>query len=1100
MNRVKATISGDRLKAQDATPERLHRCGGARDGIQGAPKPAMAMMATVLAMAFLGLWPESDRALAQWAPPKRVSVPDSSLAGRTRVTGNGESDSPRYSRDGRFVVFASGASDLTTNDVNGFRRDVFLRELATGRTTLVSVNTNGRSGNGDSFGPDISADGRFVAFASRASDLVPGDANGVADVFVRDRVEERTIRVSVATDGTEADKESHAPRLTADGTVVLFGSRATNLDASRPDTDGRVDVFLRNLMTKTTSLVTQEAREGTGTAYDIDDYDVSDDGRWVAFTTTSTNVVLGAPRRMPLGVYVRDVARGTTQQLETTLGPANLARATAEVRSMAFAPGRARLALGTWVAISTTNGSNVVEVVDLTESAATFVGGATGWGGMLLDEPTALSFDASGEVLAFTQSLMPSQPAVLRVWRSATGVMTPTNLTTGLPVRAREVAVSPTGTQVVFTSPATNLVATGTPLGEYQLYRMELESGQVTLLSTNTAGTPAGGLEFARPSFGAEGKVVFQSASDTWIADDQNRAADVFERDLESGESRVISVRARNGSGSSGGGDLLWPGGVSADGRRVLFASLSDDLVPNDAKGQVDLFVRDVVDGRTLLVTVPGAEGGPSRPGFVEAVLSANGRHVAFIADLLLTRADGTLAWTPQVFVRDLALETTRTVALNPDGQPASIRTVSQVQISADGRYIAFFTDAMTLVEGSTTRGQAILRDMVTEKTWLVGTRETGSLTVSLAGLGGRALAVRIGSSPLQASVWDPVSGRRDTLEEVNGTSALLSYDGSRVVFTVAGDGGTTPARIRWRDDGAAQIREVALPPEAQGTNVLETLSRDGRWAAVRSKNADGGWTTWAVSLESGSASRVDVLPNGSVTWATTSRYPSLSADGRWMTFETASAELVSGDLNGVGDVFARDLATLQTRRVDRTPDGLWETDIATRPTLSADGGRLFFMSRSAAFATEDDNGGGDVFAVDLEPGPAQDEDGDGLDDRWERTWFGNRSRDANSDDDGDGAIARDEFRAKTSPLDDRQVPAAATELRLSLIAEANGTWAITWRSEAGRRYHVQANEVVSRGGWINVGEAIVGDGGNMRVALPVTVPGERFFRVAVEP
>ncbi|MCC6234231.1 MAG: PD40 domain-containing protein, partial [Verrucomicrobiales bacterium] len=483
----------------------------------------------------VSLWLDGRAASAQWAAPERVSVPDPGVVGVVRVTGNGESDSPRLSRDGRFVVFASSASDLVTNDLNGVRRDVFVRELATGQTTLISVTPEGRSGNGDSFAPDLSADGRFVVFASRASDLVAGDGNGLADVFVRDRVAGRTVRVSVATDGAEGDGDSFGPGLTPDGQWVVFGSRAGNLDAAVADRDERVDVFLHRVETGTTTLVTREAREGTGNEQDIDDYAVSDDGQWVAFSTVSTNVVAGATQRIPLGAYVHDVARAQTFRLETTLGPVSLVRATAEARTLLFAPGRARLAIGTWVAISTTNGSNLVEVVDLTAAGPSFVGGAVGWGGTLLDEPTSLSFNAAGDALALTQSLAPSQPAVLRVWRADTGVVTPTNALTLAPVRAREVALSPAGDQVVFTSLATNLVAFGTPARQVQLYRLALATGEVALMSTNETGRPVGGMDYARPGFNSEGTVVFQSASDAWRPGDGNRSADVYLADVASG-------------------------------------------------------------------------------------------------------------------------------------------------------------------------------------------------------------------------------------------------------------------------------------------------------------------------------------------------------------------------------------------------------------------------------------------------------------------------------------------------------------------------------------------------------------------------------------
>lgn len=180
-------------------------------------------------------------------PVRPVSVGIQGLPGRPSTTGNGPSGGARFSRDGRFVVFTSAASDLVTRDVNGSRMDVYLRDLATDRMELISATPGERRRR--SAAPSISADGRRVAFVSRASDLVAGDTNGLPDVFVRDRVEGTTRRISVASDGTAADGECFAPVLTPDGRWVCFGSRAANLLVGTPDDDGRVDVFVHDLQT-----------------------------------------------------------------------------------------------------------------------------------------------------------------------------------------------------------------------------------------------------------------------------------------------------------------------------------------------------------------------------------------------------------------------------------------------------------------------------------------------------------------------------------------------------------------------------------------------------------------------------------------------------------------------------------------------------------------------------------------------------------------------------------------------------------------------------------------------------------------------------------
>jgi Tol biopolymer transport system component len=155
-------------------------------------------------------------------PPVRVSV---DRGGRDA---NAVSSAPAVSRDGHYIAFVSLASDLVKGDHNG-AADVFVRDLLGGTTTLVSESRFGGSGDSASNEPSISADGRYVAFRSAAHDLVRHDTNRVEDVFVRDLVAGRTTRVSVATDGTQADFESEDPFISGDGHIVSFTSDATNL-------------------------------------------------------------------------------------------------------------------------------------------------------------------------------------------------------------------------------------------------------------------------------------------------------------------------------------------------------------------------------------------------------------------------------------------------------------------------------------------------------------------------------------------------------------------------------------------------------------------------------------------------------------------------------------------------------------------------------------------------------------------------------------------------------------------------------------------------------------------------------------------------------
>src|SRR5262249_44714724 len=141
--------------------------------------------------------------------------------------------SPSISADGRFVAFLGSNLVNTTGTA-----DVYVHDRLTGVTEQVSVASDGSQGNADAFGPSISADGRFVAFESDASNLVSGDTNGTLDIYVHDRLTGATERVSVASDDTQGNSVSSSPSISADGRFVAFASVADNLVSG--DTNGAV--------------------------------------------------------------------------------------------------------------------------------------------------------------------------------------------------------------------------------------------------------------------------------------------------------------------------------------------------------------------------------------------------------------------------------------------------------------------------------------------------------------------------------------------------------------------------------------------------------------------------------------------------------------------------------------------------------------------------------------------------------------------------------------------------------------------------------------------------------------------------------------------
>lgn len=234
--------------------------------------------------------------------------------------GTGNSYAGQVSDDGRFVVFTSWASDLVVDDTNG-TWDVFLRDRQTAITARVSVNSANEEADGPSENATLSGDGRFVAFESRANNLAPGLSPGRRAIYLRDRLEQTTTLVSVNSVAVPANDDSYQPSISADGRFVAFQSLASDLVAD--DTNGRPDIFLHDRENGTTIRVSVtsaglEANNGSAKP------NISADGRFVAFVSAANNLVPNDNNNVvDAFVYDRVAATVTRVSISTTGQQAN---------------------------------------------------------------------------------------------------------------------------------------------------------------------------------------------------------------------------------------------------------------------------------------------------------------------------------------------------------------------------------------------------------------------------------------------------------------------------------------------------------------------------------------------------------------------------------------------------------------------------------------------------------------------------------------------------------------------------------------------------------------------------------------------------------
>jgi hypothetical protein len=230
---------------------------------------------------------------------------------KDRLTGQIEAGGGTLSGDGSFFTFTANGAAYLENNTNPWQ-DVFRTDRLTGQTSLTSQSTEGVQSNHRNFEPAISFDGRHIAFGSEATNLIPGDTNGRLDIFVRDHLAGQTERVSVASEGAQANGDCMFQNISANGNYVVYATFASNLVPG--DTNNNWDVFLVDRQTLHTSRISvaSDGQEGNGGSWYPS---VSDDGRFVAFLSAATNLAPEGDTNGAHDIFVRDRQNGTTTRV-----------------------------------------------------------------------------------------------------------------------------------------------------------------------------------------------------------------------------------------------------------------------------------------------------------------------------------------------------------------------------------------------------------------------------------------------------------------------------------------------------------------------------------------------------------------------------------------------------------------------------------------------------------------------------------------------------------------------------------------------------------------------------------------------------------------
>jgi len=1012
--------------------------------------------------------------------------------------GNGDSVDPQTSPDGRFVLFNSTAANLVPNSGGQLASQVYLRDRWSNTTTLVSVNLSGFPGNGNSTYGGMSPDGRFVVFASDASDLAPGDTNGFSDIFVRDLMAGTTTLASVSTNSVEGNGPSSRPVMTPDGRFVAFVTTASNLASAHENPD----LILRDRTGQTTAAMGSAAPSGTPNGAAISSLSISTNGRYVAFASDALHLVFGVTQ--PGGeVYVRDFVGGgiiwassnATTTAQAILGGHALPTSEHPVMSDD----------GTWVAFKT--GSNTIS-----GGSAVIFRYNTGTGSLatvFTNGIYAMAYDddrfgpemtPDGRFIVFTageQGATTNGSIVLWDAETASNTLVSTNLSGEYSSNtlAQEATMTPDGRYVVFLSDAEDLTG-ATVLKGSHIFRCDRQTGAMTLLDADTNGVGSTDFMGMALSVSTNGQFVFFSGPDgSLVPLDINAANDVFVRDATGGTTQLISQRDRTAPTRAGDRySSAGPLSISADGRWVAFASYATDLVPNDTNSARDIFVCDRWSGSNFLVSV-GANGGSALGGdSLAPEISTNGQYVVFVsaATNLMEGDTITNAGTYNIYRRDLQTQTTMLISVSTNGEQSGDNDSTYPFISQDGQSVAFLTLAHNLAPGLTGSGPSTL--------WY--NLKTGTNVV----LAGNAIAADFGptmsadgryvayANTNQLYVWDSAQGLN--IYSNIATSAVISPDGSRLLY----DKTNNTINVRDLGNGA----DILTVTNAQKIRSPGVWSGDGRYVALVTTAAISGLATNGVTnvyladLLIGTQILVSVNTSQTESGNAASDWPTVSWNGRFVAFRSFSTNIVAHHTNAP-DLYLYDRVTgTNSLLTTEQPASDW-MQRPSKPVISVDVSSAVFQSFGSGLGIGHINRTQDVFAAIMPLAANADSDGDGIPDWWMVQNFGHLTGQfydgslAQDDPNGTGMTTWQDYIAGTNPNDSRSIFQAAAEP--PVIAGGNVT--LVWDAVANRSYSVQFKDSLNDTVWQTLpgNPTINGSQGQFSVA---TDQANRYYRIVV--
>ncbi|MBK8024657.1 MAG: PD40 domain-containing protein [Chloroflexi bacterium] len=822
-------------------------------------------------------------------PVLAVCDPNAPVTAVTRSTSQ-HSLGPDLSGDGRYVAFESYDNTLVP-DENFSGRDVFVFDLQLCQMELISRDTSNLSTDGESYSPVISDDGRYVAFVSAASDLVSGDSNGRPDVFLHDRTAGTTTRL-VGNGGVEPNAGPYffngdpAIDISGDGRFVVYTSDANNLDAL--DSNLAPDIYRYARETGVTEVVS--ISPVTGQAAGGFNPALSEDGRYLAYVSVSSNMgFTEAPGSNNEDVFLRDLATGQV-----------------------------------WLASRTPDGE------------------------------------------------------------ASTG-------------RVEQLDISDDGGTVVFRSNATDIVS-GDTANSDDIFRFDRAGNSVTAITPMLFDTNSGS-----PTVSADGRfTVFASGIPSLVPGDSNGVHDVFLHDHLNSVIQRVSV-----SDTLMQGDAIshYPS-LSDDGQVIAFFTRATNLISGEPHpGNAG----SIYVVRTSLLPPPPTNTPTHTPTPSETPTSTSTPTMTPTPSNTPTSTptftpSPTITPMPNVCAFDPLAQIIQRVSVASDGQQANERSEGGRTVSTDGRWVSFASSATNLVQGDTNeRADVFVHDRYTCQTLLVSV-STAGVQANRRSYGGsispngRYVAFVTDATNLvpNDTVADfdlflhdlhtrqtiRVSQSPDgTRHGSGGVDAKWTADGRYLVF--GGGTGLLPGGVSRFDLYAyevttGQLMLIAMPVITSQYDVYGMdVSEDFRFAVFATgafllpQDNSGMRDLYLEERQTQGYTLVSVSVTGSGGNAMSGgrASPQITADGRYVFFESLASDLVEGDINEVSDIFRYDRLTGETIMASVSSGGLIGDKESPYFLITPDGRYLVFISYATNLIPLGDGDDTDVFVRDMQTG-----------------------------------------------------------------------------------------------------------------------------------